>query len=83
MSASVVGSECFIPNFEGCKSSGGMNVNVPPSSCTLHDIGARGSRTIAMKPKSARQARGGVSLVTKMFALKLSGAKDGCGTEWY
>ena len=62
MSASGVGIESFIPNLEGIKRSGDMNVIVPPSDCTLCDIDRSGSRTMVKKPKSARQARGGVSV---------------------
>ena len=46
-----------------------MNVVVPPSNCILHDIGWTESKAIVIKPKSARQARGGVSLFMKTFAL--------------
>jgi len=62
LSASGVGIGSVIPNFEGSKSSGCMNIIVPPSNCALHDIGWPGSSTIIVNPKSARQARGGLPL---------------------
>ena len=49
-----------------------MKVNVPPPKSALQDKGFLGSRTIVMEPKSARQARGGVSLDIRMFACSTS-----------
>ena len=80
MSASGVGIGFVIPNSEGTKSSGGINGIVPPSNCALHDIGLWGSRTTVMKPKSARQARGGSSLDIRMFACWMLGG--GLVSEW-
>ena len=75
MSASCVGTESFIPYLEGTKSSGDMNVIVRLSNCVLHDIGWIGSRTIVIRPKSARQARGGVVLVIRTFACQTLGVR--------
>ena len=72
MSASSVGAESFLPYFEGIKSSGAINTDVPPSNCPLHDTECLGSRAIVTKPKSARQARGGTSLEIRMFACHMS-----------
>ena len=49
-----------------------MNAVVPPSNCALHDIGWTGLKTTVMKPKSARQARGGAWLDMRMFACETS-----------
>ena len=68
MSDFCVGTESIKPNLLGTKSSGAINVVLPPSNRTLHDNGWLGSRTIVINPKSARQARGGVSLDMRMFA---------------
>ena len=62
MSASGVDIESFILNFEGTKRSGDINAIVPPSDCALCDIDWSGLRTMVKKPKSARHARGGVSV---------------------
>ena len=67
MSDCGVGIESVRLNFEGTKRSGDMNAFVPPSNVALEDIGLPGSRTMVMRPKSARQARGGVSLDMRMF----------------
>ena len=67
-----MGSESFIPKFEGTKSSGDMNIIVRPSNLMLDDVDQLASRTIAIRPKSARQARGGESFVTRMFACQTS-----------
>ena len=67
-----MGIESLKPNFEGTKSSGDMNAFVPPSNCALQDIGLMGSRIMVMKPKSARQARGGVPLDMRMFGCWMS-----------
>ena len=58
-----------------------MNVIVPPSNCALHDNIRPGSRTIVMKPKSARQARGGVPLDTRIFACQTSETGIDCKTK--
>jgi hypothetical protein len=79
ISPSGVGNEVLIPNFEGTKSSGDMNAIVPPSNCALHDIGWPGLSIMVIKPKSARQARGGVSLDIRIFACWMS--KKGIGHE--
>ena len=68
MSALGAGAGSSTSNIEGSSSSGDINAIVPPSNCTLHDIGWPGLRTIVIKPKSARQARGGLSLDMRMFA---------------
>ena len=77
MSASCVGTESFIPYLEGTKSSGDMNVIVRLSNCVLDDIGWIGSRTIVIRPKSVRQARGGVVFVIRMFACQTLGIMAG------
>ena len=72
MSASGVGAKSLVPNFEGTKSSGDMNVTVSPANFALHAIGWTGSKTMVIKPKSTRQARGAASLETRMFACEMS-----------
>ena len=68
MSASGVGVESFLPNLSGVKSSGDLNVAAPPSNWILWAIGWSGSGTTLIKTKPARQARGGVSFDTRIFA---------------
>jgi len=63
ISPSLVGIE-FLSN------SGAMNVNVPPSSVKLDDIGFCGSSTMVVNPKSARHALGGSSFVMRMLAYE-------------
>ena len=60
-----------------------MKVIVPPSIPALQDKGFPGSKTMDMKPKSARQARGGLSLDIRMFACSMvtSGGGVGIGTK--
>jgi len=70
----------FALSVSGTKSSGGMNCIVPPTTCALHDNFWSGSRTAVIKSKSARQARWGVSMVTRMFdcpASKLDRSRNG------
>jgi hypothetical protein len=63
-----VGVELPNPNFVGARSSGAMNEDMPPSTIAWADIEWSGPRTIVVNPKSARHARGGTSLFTRMFA---------------
>jgi len=54
-----------------------MNHSVPPSVCALDDNFWAGSGIAVMKSKSARQARGGVSLEMRMFDCRMSNIKFG------
>lgn len=67
MSASGVGTDFVRPNFEGTKSSGDMNIAVLPPGSMWGAIGWQKSKAIVIKPKSVRQARGGLSLDMRMF----------------
>jgi len=67
MSDCGVGFASFLPNLSGAKSSGDLNLVVPPATSTLHDSFWRGLRAVVMKLKSARRARGGVPLDMRMF----------------
>ena len=71
MSDSDVGIELLLLNFSGDMSSGATKGIVPqgPVSCS---VGLSGSMEKLMKSKSARQALGGVSFVTRILCCLVS-----------
>jgi len=58
-----------------------MNITVPPSNCALHDNFWPGLKTIVVKQKSVRQARGGVSLDMRIFSCQIS-EKEPVARRW-
>ena len=72
MSDSHVNLESLLLNLTGFKRSGAMKRNVPKSPIS-GDEGSSESREKETKSKSARQALGGVSFVTRILACLVSG----------